>query len=189
MMKAMDGFKLSLVGKFLVYYLNIEQVKLWVDFVWTLKGSVSISAMSKSIFLFSFVVYENMLNVLMGGLWPFDVGFKNFLLFCKWKPDFDPSIDLGAIAPTWIHLLGLPLEFQEVGIFKGIANSFRSLLVVKKITQEKYLLVIAQICVKVVVNNVLPTSMFLKSKFGSQSDPLEYENARLFCQPCKKLAI
>lgn len=83
--------------------------------------------------------------------------------------------------PTWVRLLGLPLEFWEKGIFQGIANSFGSLLVIDKITQERLRLVYAHICVNVAVNIVLPSSVLLKSMFGNWTQTLEYENAHLFC--------
>lgn len=71
----MEGLKLSLVGKFFARRPYIYQVWKWASDTWKTKGSVSISAMPKGLFLFTFVILEDMLKVLTGGLWAFDSGF------------------------------------------------------------------------------------------------------------------
>lgn len=105
---------------------------------------------------------------------------------CKWKPGFDASVDLGKVAPTWVGLPGLPLEFWHQKVFKGIADSFGSLVTIDKFTLLKTRLVYARICVNVAVNTVLPTLVTLKSKFGKWVQPLEYERAMVFRQGCNK---
>lgn len=79
MLKAMDNLKIPLVGKFLAFRPNIEVVFQWAASTWNLKGSVTINAMPRGIFMFSFVVYEDMLKFLTRGPWDFGPGFKKFL--------------------------------------------------------------------------------------------------------------
>lgn len=82
----MDCFiehKLSLFGKFLAFRPNIDQVRRWVDVVWKLKGSVTIIAMTNSLFLFRFVTDEDLIRVLIGGPCAFDNGSKKLLSLCN----------------------------------------------------------------------------------------------------------
>lgn len=59
-------------------------------------------------------------------------------------------------------------------------------MAIDKITHERSRLVYARICVNLVVNMVLHSSILLKSKFGNWTQPLEYKNSHLFFQHYKR---
>lgn len=88
---------------------------------------------------------------------------------------FDPSADLGVVSPSWVNLSGLPLEFWDHNVFRDIADSFGSLFqAVEKLTMQRSRLIFARICVNVEVNQVLPISITLRSKFGRWNQIIEY---------------
>ena len=78
-------------------------VRKWVVGQWKLKGSVSTSAMLGSIFLFRFMVVEDLSMVLVGS-WLYG---KHPLTTAKWKPGFNLANDLLHMVLVWIRLEGL----------------------------------------------------------------------------------
>lgn len=101
--------RISLMGKFLAFFPSLDLVKKWVSSKWKLKGSITTSVMAYGLYLFSFTNQVDMACILMDGPWAYDS--SNYLSLCKWKPNLDPWLDLGVVAPTWICLPSLPLEF------------------------------------------------------------------------------
>ncbi|XP_059076689.1 uncharacterized protein LOC131875963 [Cryptomeria japonica] len=172
----------TLVGKFFSLRPMVEMVRKWVKDKWKLKGSVSISAMLGALFLFKFTVEEDVAHVL-SGFWSY--GHNNLSLYC-WKASFDLAADLQKIAPVWVRLQGLLLEYWDESIFKWIGNSFGHFVGVDEITRSKSHLVYARFCVQATVSKNLPNFITLKSTLGSWTQALVYENATLFCQKCRK---
>ncbi|GLJ36434.1 hypothetical protein SUGI_0731620 [Cryptomeria japonica] len=70
--------------------------------------------MSGGLFLFKFNAKEDLIYVLSGSL----AYGNHFLTLAKWKPRFDPSAKLNHMAPVWVRLHGLPLEFWDEQIFR-----------------------------------------------------------------------
>ncbi|XP_059075102.1 uncharacterized protein LOC131875098 [Cryptomeria japonica] len=157
-------------------------IRRWAKYRWKLKGSVDILAIPGGLFLFKFNVEEDPIFVLSGS-WAYG---KHFLTLAKWKPDFDPSTELNRMAPVWVRLPGLSLEFWDEQIFRWIGNSFDSYVVADSVTLNKSRLVYVRFCVNVVINKALPNFVSLKSKWGKWSQAIVYENATLFCQKCNK---
>ncbi|XP_059064774.1 uncharacterized protein LOC131856851 [Cryptomeria japonica] len=157
-----SSLHLCLVGRFLAFRPTIDMVRRWAGSRWKLKGSVSVSSMLGGLFLFRFTIEEDFIYI-MSGSWSYD---KHCLALSKWKSGFDPSADLLRLAPVWIRLRGLPLEFWDDTIFRWIGNSFGQFVVADNVTMQKSRLVYACLCVNVVVNNPLPNFVALKSKWG-----------------------
>ncbi|XP_059064991.1 uncharacterized protein LOC131857021 [Cryptomeria japonica] len=177
-----SSLHLCLVGRFLAFIPTIDMVRRWVGSKWKIKGSVSNSVMSGGLFLFRFTAEEDFVYI-MSSSWSYG---KHCLALSKWKSGFDPNTDLLRLAPVWITLSGLPLEFWDDIIFRWIGNSFGQFVVVDNVTMQKSRLVYAHLCVNVVINNALPNFIALKSKWGKWTQAIVYENASLYCQRCGK---
>ncbi|XP_057814896.2 uncharacterized protein LOC131028601 [Cryptomeria japonica] len=147
-----------------------------------LKGSVDISAMPGGLFLFKLTTKKDLIFVLSGS-WAYG---KHFLTLAKWKSGFDPSAELNRMAPIWVRLPGLPLEFWDEQIFRWIGNSFGSYVTTDLVTLAKSRLLYACFCVNVAINKALPNFVSLNSNWGKWSHAIVYENATLFCQKCAK---
>ncbi|XP_059066523.1 uncharacterized protein LOC131857812 [Cryptomeria japonica] len=173
----------TLVGKFFSMCPTVETVRKWVKDKWKLKGNVSVSTMPGALFLFKFTVEEDVALVL-SSCWSY--GQKKISLF-RWKVGFDPSVDLQKTALVWVRLPGPPLEYWDESIFKWIGNSFGHFVGVDEITRTKSHLVYAHFCVQATVSMNLPNFITLKSRLGSWTQTLVYENATLFCQKCRKV--
>ncbi|GLJ44722.1 hypothetical protein SUGI_0940410 [Cryptomeria japonica] len=105
--KITSSLHLEIVGRFFSFRPSIDMVRRWAKSHWKLKGSVEVSAMPGGLFLFKFNTDEDLIYVLSGS-WAYG---KHFLTMAKWKPGFDPSAELNRMAPVWVRLPGLPLEF------------------------------------------------------------------------------
>ncbi|XP_059064834.1 uncharacterized protein LOC131856895 [Cryptomeria japonica] len=138
--------------------------------------------MPGGLFLFKFTAEEDLIFVLLGS-WAYG---KHFLTLAKWKLGFDPSVELNRMAPMWVRLLGLLLEFWVEQIFCWIGNSFGSYVTADSVTLAKSRLVYAHFCVNVAINKALPNFVSLNSKWGKWSQAIVYEKATLFCQKCAK---
>ncbi|XP_057861882.2 uncharacterized protein LOC131070389 [Cryptomeria japonica] len=171
---------LTIVSRFFSFQHSIDMVKHWAKSHWKLKGSLEVSAMPGGLFLFKFITEEDLIYVLSGS-WAYG---KHFLTMAKWKPGFDPSTELNHMAPVWVRLPGLPLEFWDEQIFRWIGNSFGCFVAADSVTLNKSKLVYAHFCVNVTINKTLPNFISLKSKWGKWSQDIVYENATLYCQKC-----
>jgi len=69
----------------------------WVSNRWKLKGSVSVIAMARGLFIFKFNRREDMLAILAGGPWLYGT---HSLTLCTWRLGFDPSTNLNRSAPV-----------------------------------------------------------------------------------------
>lgn len=121
----------------------MEIVRKWVKEKWKLKGSVSVSAMPRALFLFKFTAEEDV-SLVLSGCWSYG---RNNLSLCHWKDGFDPATNLQKTTPVWVRLPGLPLEYWDEFIFKWIGNSFVHFVGVDEITITKSWLVYAHFCV------------------------------------------
>ncbi|GLJ54373.1 hypothetical protein SUGI_1167520 [Cryptomeria japonica] len=97
----------TLVGKFFSLRPMVEMVRKWVKDKWKLKGSVSVSAMSGTLFLFKFTTEEDVALVL-SRCWSYG---RNNLSLYHWKVGFEPMADLQKTASVWVRLSRLPLEY------------------------------------------------------------------------------
>ncbi|XP_057839541.1 uncharacterized protein LOC131049493 [Cryptomeria japonica] len=172
----------TLVGKLFSLHPTVEMVRKWVKDKWKLKESVSVSAMPGALFLFKFIAEEDVALVLFG-CWSYG---RNNLSLCRWKAGFDLAFDLQKTAPVWVRFPGLPLEYWDESIFKWIGNSLGHFVGVDEITKTKSCLVYARFRVQATVSMNLPNFISLKSRLGSWTQSLVYENATLFCQKCRK---
>ncbi|GLJ56716.1 hypothetical protein SUGI_1252830 [Cryptomeria japonica] len=105
---------LAIVGRFFSFRPSIGMIRRWAKSRWKLKRSLDISAMLGGLFLFKFNVEEDLIYVLTGS-WAYG---KHFLTMAKWKPGFDPSVELNRMALVVIRLPGLPLELWDEQIFR-----------------------------------------------------------------------
>ena len=175
-----SGLKLCVVGRFVAFRPSIEAVRKWVINRWKVKGNICVSAMPSGLFCFRFTAEED-LQMVLSGIWYFG---KHCLALTRWHPGFDASLELNKLAPVWVRLPGLPLEFWDEVILRWVGNSFGHFVTTDKVTMQKSRLDYARFCVNVALNRTLPSIVTLKTKWGERVQPIEYENAGLFCQRC-----
>lgn len=77
---------LTLIGKILGSWPNIDVVRLYAQNKWILKGQGDIATMPKGFFSFEFSNGEYMSNILCGGPW---MVVKSYLALQKWSPNLD----------------------------------------------------------------------------------------------------
>ncbi len=179
--RTMAYLHLAMVGRFLNFYHSIHMVRKWAMGQWKLKGSVSISAISSRMFLFSLTFAKDLSMVLVGS-WLYG---KHPFTLAKWKPSFNPTNDLVCMALVWIILYRLPLEFWDEKIYQWIRDLFGNFTIVDGVTLSKSRFVFVHFCVNVAVNKTLATFIILKSRFWKNIEVMIYENSSIFYQNCK----
>ncbi|GLJ34773.1 hypothetical protein SUGI_0699880 [Cryptomeria japonica] len=122
----------ALVGKFVGRHPNFVAIRKGATAKWVIKGSLSISALPKGHFLFSFSLLKDCVKILSSVPWLFR---KQHLQLRKWCPGLKPDSALSSAIPTCVHLPGLPLEYWDKEIITVIANSFGQFIVVDSITR------------------------------------------------------
>lgn len=105
---------------------------------------MEIAALAKVFFSFSFTCSEDLLKFLVGGPWL--VG-KSTLVLKKWEVGFSPSSCSFDFARVWVCFPGLPLEFWDEQVLKGIASTFGHLISIDNLTNSRRRLVYAQLFV------------------------------------------
>ncbi|XP_059074866.1 uncharacterized protein LOC131874923 [Cryptomeria japonica] len=175
---------MTLVGKFLGPRPNIYIIGAFAKHKWSLKGQVEIIAMPKGAFSLTFSCKEDMSRVLCDG--PCLIG-KAMLALQKWAPKMALNESFFVLAPVWVRLPGLPLEFWVEDVFKGITNSFGELLSMDPITVARRRLTLSRICVGVTQGTNMPLSIEINTRLGKWNQPLEYERIPFTCFHCKKV--
>ena len=87
--------------------------------------------------------------------------------------------------PIWARLPGLPLEFWQEDIFKGITSSFRELVALDYATATISKLQTAGLYVKVADLNHLPDKVELISKIGKTMQEITFEDLPNACYVVK----
>lgn len=108
---------------------------------------------------------EDDFNVILSSTWYFG---KHCLALSRWHPCFDASLELNKLAPVWVRLLGLPLEFWDEKILRWVGNSFGHFFTMDKVTMQKSRLVYDIFCVNVALNRTLPIVVTLRTKWGER---------------------
>ncbi|XP_059076573.1 uncharacterized protein LOC131875882 [Cryptomeria japonica] len=160
----------TLVGKFVGPRPNIDVVRAFAKKKWRLKGQVEISMMPKGFFPFNFSCLEDQEGVLCGGPWM--VG-RTFLSLIKWSPNQELNDSFFDLAPVWVKLSSLPMEFWFEDVFKGISSSFGDLLAIDSMTTARKRLVYARICVNVCQNTDMQSSIEIFSMLGKWVQTIE----------------
>jgi hypothetical protein len=175
------SMEMVLVGKFAGPRPNIDVVRKFVSRKWVLSGQVTVAAMAKGALAFRFTCLEDLTKALCGGPWL--IG-KSTLALKKWKPNMDLSGSFVESAPVWIKLPGLPMEFWNENIFRGIASILGDLLAIDSATAARSRLVHARLCVNVAKDLNLPKHIEISSRLGVWNQPIEYESFPFACYIC-----
>ncbi|KAF7845606.1 uncharacterized protein G2W53_002511 [Senna tora] len=146
--------------------------------LWKLNQAPYLLEVGQGYFIVSFSLVEDRWKALLHG-----VSFINghFLSVRKWEERFNPSQKpIGAIAPVWVKLHGLPLEFYNQLILVKIGNSMGEFIGIDeatfKISKARY----ARICVFQDLIKPLKNSI----NIDGYHQLVEYEGASGFCTIC-----
>ncbi|XP_059068346.1 uncharacterized protein LOC131858889 [Cryptomeria japonica] len=105
---SISGLAMTLVGHFAIFRPNINVVRNFIRRKWVLKGQVDVAALPRGFFSFAFNNEEDLKKVLCEGPW---ISGKSTLALQKWAPNLPLDDSFFVVAPVWMCLPGLPLEF------------------------------------------------------------------------------
>lgn len=110
---------------------------------------------------------------------------NNAGLFMRdWVENYNPDKEKLLAAPVWIRLFGLPSEFWDPKIIKGIGNSIGSFVKVAESTKRGKYTTYARICAYMNITEPLPDLIELEYHDEIWNQTLDYEHIPFRCHRC-----
>lgn len=100
-----------------------------------------------------------------------------------WKECYNSYKEQFLVAPVWVRLFALPINFWDLEILEGIGNSIRRFVKITNFTQRgRYA---SYVCICVYMNILKPLLESVKLEYQEEvwQQPLDYEHI-LFCCCC-----
>lgn len=151
---------------------------------WRAKGQIDVAAMAKGFFSFTFNCKDDLVVALTGGPW--SIG-KSSLMLKRWEPGFNLKSCSFSVAPVWVRLPGLPLEFWDEEVFKGIASTFGVFLLIDQMMKSRKHLVYARFCVNVEKSADFLALIKINSKLGVWEQAVKFDSNPFSCFYCQKV--
>ena len=99
----------------------------------------------------------------------------------KWNPDFDLNQDVPSVAPVWVRLLHLPLNYWNLESLEAIGNTLGK-YIDRVERREQY--TCARICVEVDLEVGFPEAIKFIVADWSHVQELDYEQLPFKCRHC-----
>ena len=101
-----------------------------------------------------------------------------------WVENYNPDKEKLLAAPVWIRLFGLPSEFWDPEILKGIGNSIGSFVKVAESTKRGKYTTYSRICAYMNITEPLPDTIELEYHDEIWNQTLDYEHIPFRCRRC-----
>jgi hypothetical protein len=170
----------ALIGKFTGLWPSPKTVEAWMDDRWKslIKGNVSLFAVGRGFFVFSFLSKEDCDLVFRSG--PYFMGSRGLFL-APWTLDFNPEAEITA-APVWVRLPHLPLHLWGTNSLEDIGNKLGRFLDRAEPKGDQF--TCARICVEVNLEKGLLEAIKLSLGEWSHIQELDYEQIPFKCLRC-----
>jgi hypothetical protein len=106
------------------------------------------------------------------------------IILKKWSPLFDSSMERMDVAPIWVWLLGLPMEFWTKKSFSEFGNFLGTYLDADMSFLESREMAVARILVSLNIREGLIEELELISGEKSFKQKFDYEGVPFHCQTC-----
>ena len=116
----------------------------WINTTWKTQGHYDLQLGAKGFFTIIFFNEEDRMKIFENG--PY---FYNLVgLFLRpWKEIFDPNKENLTIAPSWIRMYSLPMEYWKEEILMDIGNTLGNFIKVSEQTRQRKYILYAKICI------------------------------------------
>ncbi|KAK6161381.1 hypothetical protein DH2020_004762 [Rehmannia glutinosa] len=157
--------RLTLIGKFSFAIPHAQAISKGLSSL-GIKGPFSWSFANQSHIIIKLQLEEDYNRLWMGTIWMFGMSDLRIL---KWTPTFNPKME-APLAPVWIRLPGLPIQFFDYHALYAISKELGSPLQVDPPTAHKTRLPFARVCIEPNLENEQLRKLF---KFGNTSHTRE----------------
>lgn len=153
----------------------------WVQQRWKPKGHIDLKFGAKGFFIIIFSNLDDKERVLEGG----PHFMNNAGLFMRhWEDFYHPDKEKMLVAPIWIRLFGIPMEFLDPEILEGIGNTIRTFVKVAETTKRGRYTSYARKCVDTNITEPLSESIELEYHDEVWQEPVDYEHIPFRCRRC-----
>ena len=171
----------ALICKFVGYWPAEKDMLTWIQQRWKPKGHVELKLGAKGFFTVIFSNLEDRERIFEEG--PYFM--NNAGLFMRdWVDCYNPEKESMLAAPIWIRLFGLPTEFWDPEILKGIGNTIGSFVKVAESTKRGRYTTYARICAYMNITEPLLDSIELEYHDEIWNQPIDYEHIPFRCRRC-----
>ena len=177
----LDQLRHCLVGRWgiiSVPLLELEYVRSWTRQNWEVKGKMKIAVLGRGILMFDFELSHEAECVLARGKRSIK---ENCLILDRWNPEVGCSYKYSNAVEAWVRVVGLPLNFWSLEVFKRIRDGCRGFIAVDEDIRSLSELQWARILVKRVEWEV-PNSAHIVLGSGCFSLLLWWESPPWFTQ-------
>jgi hypothetical protein len=170
----------ALIKKFTGLWPSTKMVEAWIDDRWKpmIQGNVSLCAVGKGFFVFSFSRAEDRDLVFRYG--PYFMGLRGLFL-APWTLEFNPRAEITA-APVWVRLPHLPLHLWGRNSLEDIGNKLGHFLDSVEPKGDQFTR--ARIFVEVNLEKGLPEAIKLSLGEWCHIQELDYEKIPFKCLRC-----
>ena len=176
-----DLEKRGLICRFVGFRPSLPAFKVWAAKSWKTKGELQISIYPNGYFLVLFANNEDREKTFQGGPWFFG---RAGLFMKPWHTKFKAEEEIPSVAPVWVRLFGLPIEFWNPSVFSSIGNSLGTFMMTADCTQNFEHIIYARICVLMDFDKPLPKKITLQFGEDTWEQVVDYENIPFRCRIC-----
>ena len=177
----LDQLRHCLVGRWGIIsapLLELEYVRSWTRQNWEVKGKMKIAVLGRGILMFDIELSHEAERVLARGKRSIK---ENCLILDRWNPEVGCSYKYSNAVEAWVRVVGLPLNFWSLEVFKRIGDGCGGFIAVDEDIKSLSELQWARILVKRVEWEV-PNSAHIVLGSGCFSLQLWWESPPWFTQ-------
>ncbi|KAJ9671259.1 hypothetical protein PVL29_027308 [Vitis rotundifolia] len=120
-------------GNILAPFPELEFVRSWTRQNWEVKGKMKIAVLGRGILLFDFELSHEAERVLARGKRSIK---ENCLILDRWNPEVGCSWKKSYAEEAWVRVIGLPLHFWSLEVFKRIGDGCGGFVAVDEDTKS-----------------------------------------------------
>ncbi|KAK6160611.1 hypothetical protein DH2020_003992 [Rehmannia glutinosa] len=176
------AWRLTLIGKFSFAIPHAQAIVKGLSSL-GIKGPFSWSFANHSHIIIKLQLEEDYSRLWMGTIWMLGECPMRIL---KWTPSFNPKME-APLAPVWIRLPGLPIQFFDYHALFAICKELGSPLQVDLPTARKTRLSFARVCLELNLENARIEEILLKFGDTRHVQKIIYEKVPSYCKYCKHI--
>ncbi|KAK6134116.1 hypothetical protein DH2020_032141 [Rehmannia glutinosa] len=176
------AWRLTLIGKFSFAIPHAQAIAKGLSSL-GIKGPFSWSFANHSHIIIKLQVEEDYTRLWMETIWMIGECPMRIL---KWTPDFNPKME-APLAPVWIRLPGLPIQFFDYHALYAICKELGNPLQVDLPTACKTRLSLARVCLELNLQHERTEEIILKFGDTMHVQKIIYERVPSYCNYCKHI--
>ena len=173
----------ALIYKFIGLWPTEKDLLKWIQIKWQPRGHIDLNFGARGFFI---VIFTNLLDKERIFEWgPYF--YNNAGLFLRqWEECYNLDQEQFLVAPVWVRLFGLPMDFWDPDILEGIGNSLGSFVKIAETTWRRRYTSFSRIYVYMNISEPFPENIELEYDGKIWLQLLDYEHIPFCYRRCHK---